>query len=98
MLGYGAVAAVAAVSTYVFAFGIRRLSVRLGAVVLPDERKVHATPTPTIGGAAMFLGLLLAMWVASGMDQFEPIFRGSSEPLGVVLGATVIFLVGLVDD
>ncbi len=98
MLGYGAVAAVAALSTYVFAFGIRRLAVRLGAVVLPDERKVHATPTPTIGGAAMFLGLLLAMWVASGMDQFEPLFRGSSEPLGVVLGATVIFLVGLVDD
>ncbi|HEX2062842.1 MAG TPA: MraY family glycosyltransferase, partial [Acidimicrobiales bacterium] len=77
---------------------IRRLSVRLGAVVLPDERRVHATPTPTIGGAAMFLGLLMAMWVASGMDQFRPLFRGSSEPLGVVLGATVIFLVGLVDD
>jgi UDP-GlcNAc:undecaprenyl-phosphate GlcNAc-1-phosphate transferase len=46
----------------------------------------------------MFLGLLMAMWVASGMDQFQPLFRGSSEPLGVVLGATVIFLVGLVDD
>jgi UDP-GlcNAc:undecaprenyl-phosphate GlcNAc-1-phosphate transferase len=98
VLGYGAVAAVAALSTYLFAFGIRRLSVRLGAVVLPDERRVHATPTPTIGGAAMFLGLLLAMWVASGMDQFQPLFRGSSEPLGVVLGATVIFVVGLVDD
>ena len=98
MLGYGAVLVVAALSTYVFGFGVRRVAVRVGAVVLPDERKVHASPTPTVGGAAMFFAFLLAMWVASLIPQFRPVFTGSSEPLGVVLGATVIFVLGLVDD
>jgi UDP-GlcNAc:undecaprenyl-phosphate GlcNAc-1-phosphate transferase len=96
--GYGAVLVVAALSTYVLAFGVRRMAVRLGAVVLPDERKVHASPTPTVGGAAMFGAFLLAMFVASRIPQFRPLFRGSSEPLGVVLAATVIFAVGVVDD
>ena len=46
----------------------------------------------------MYLGLLVAMAVASQMPSFGPVFRGSSAPLGVVLGATVIFGVGLSDD
>ena len=98
MVGYGVVLVVATLSTYAFAFVVRRAAVRLGAVVLPDERKVHASPTPTVGGAAMFGAFLLAMFVASQIPQFRPIFEGSSEPLAVVLGATVIFVVGVVDD
>ena len=32
------------------------------------------------------------------MDRFSTLFDGNSEPLGVMLGAAVIFAVGLVDD
>jgi UDP-GlcNAc:undecaprenyl-phosphate GlcNAc-1-phosphate transferase len=46
----------------------------------------------------MFGAFLLAMFVASRIPEFRPLFRGSSEPLGVVLAATVIFAVGVVDD
>ena len=46
----------------------------------------------------MYLGFLVSMAVASQMPAFGPVFRGSSAPLGVVLGATVIFGVGLSDD
>jgi len=48
--------------------------------------------------AAMFLAFLAAMAVASRMHQFKGIFSGSSEPLGVVLAASVMFGVGLLDD
>ncbi|HVE45264.1 MAG TPA: MraY family glycosyltransferase [Acidimicrobiales bacterium] len=98
MGGYAVVLGVAAVTTYVLGFLVRRIAVRVGAVVLPDERRVHALPTPTAGGAAMFGALLLAMFVASQLPQFRPVFEGSSEPLGIVLAAGVIFIVGLVDD
>ncbi len=98
MVGYATVLAVAAVGTYVFAFVVRPVAVRLGAVVLPDDRRVHASATPTAGGVAMFAAFLLAMWAASRIPQFKPMFEGSSEPLGVVLAAAVIFAVGLVDD
>jgi UDP-GlcNAc:undecaprenyl-phosphate GlcNAc-1-phosphate transferase len=65
---------------------------------MPDERRVHERPTPTAGGAAMFVAFLIAMCVASKLKPFRPVFRGSSEPLGVVIGAAVIFTVGMVDD
>jgi UDP-GlcNAc:undecaprenyl-phosphate/decaprenyl-phosphate GlcNAc-1-phosphate transferase len=65
---------------------------------VPDDRRVHEKPTPTVGGTAMFLGLLVAIAVASQMRAFEGVFRGSSEPIGLVLAATVIFIVGMVDD
>ena len=77
---------------------VRRLAERYGAVVAPDERRVHSVPTATIGGIAMFLALVASMAVAWQMDSFAAVFDGSSEPLGVLLAATVIFAVGLTDD
>jgi UDP-GlcNAc:undecaprenyl-phosphate GlcNAc-1-phosphate transferase len=95
---YGAVAAVAAVATFALGFPVRRLALRLGLVAEPDERRVHRRATPTGGGAAMFVAFLLAMLVASLLPGLQGVFAGSSEPLGLVLGAAIIFAVGLIDD
>jgi UDP-GlcNAc:undecaprenyl-phosphate GlcNAc-1-phosphate transferase len=98
MRAYFVVLGVAAGATFLLCFPARWFAVRIGAVVHPDERRVHTRPTPTIGGSAMFLGFLVAMVVASRLGGLDVVFRQSSEPLGVVLGAAAIFLVGLVDD
>ncbi|HVF74409.1 MAG TPA: MraY family glycosyltransferase [Acidimicrobiales bacterium] len=98
MLGYAIVLAVAALVTYGATFVVRRVAVRIGAVVRPDGRRVHEKPTPTAGGAAMYFAFLVAMAVAWQLPQFDPVFSGSSEPLGVVLAGSIIFAVGLVDD
>jgi UDP-GlcNAc:undecaprenyl-phosphate/decaprenyl-phosphate GlcNAc-1-phosphate transferase len=95
---YAFVFAVAAVATWACTFAVRRIAVRIGAVVMPDERKVHAVPTPVGGGAAMFVAFLVAMLAASQMGQFKEIFESSSAPLGIVVGATIIFAVGMADD
>jgi UDP-GlcNAc:undecaprenyl-phosphate GlcNAc-1-phosphate transferase len=79
-------------------FPIRRLAVRTGFVDEPDERRIHTRVTPKGGGVAMFVAFLVAMMVASQLPQLRTIFQGSSEPLGLVLGAAVIFAVGLTDD
>ncbi len=92
------VGAVAAVATWVFTFVVRYLAKRFAIIVVPDERRVHERPTPTVGGAAMFLGLLVAMVVASQIPDLGPLFHGSSDPIGLVIAAAVIFTVGLVDD
>jgi UDP-GlcNAc:undecaprenyl-phosphate GlcNAc-1-phosphate transferase len=92
------VAAVAAVGTFLCMFPIRRFALRAGFVVTPDERRIHARTTPYGGGVAMFLAFLLAILVASQLPQLQGLFQGSSEPLGLVLGAAVIFCVGLMDD
>jgi len=92
------VAAVAAVGTFLSMFPIRRFAMRAGFVVQPGERRIHARATPYGGGVAMFLAFLLAILVASQLPQLQGLFQGSSEPLGLVLGAGVIFSVGLIDD
>jgi UDP-GlcNAc:undecaprenyl-phosphate/decaprenyl-phosphate GlcNAc-1-phosphate transferase len=97
LVPYLTVGGVAAVATLVLTPIVRRLSVRFGAVVPPDERRVHDRPTPVGGGAAMLLGLLIAVLVASRIPEFKPVFRGSA-PLGVVLAGGIIFMVGLIDD
>jgi len=99
MGGYALVLAVAIVATFTLTPLVRALALRFGAVSHPsDDRHVHSEPTPTLGGAGMFLGFLVAMVVASQLDEFRPIFRDSSEPLGVVLAAGVMFVVGALDD
>ncbi|HUY63258.1 MAG TPA: MraY family glycosyltransferase [Acidimicrobiales bacterium] len=95
---YGIVAAVAAVGTYLALFPVRALALRIGFVAEPDERRIHARVTPLGGGAAMFAAFLVAMGVASLLSPLQSLFQGSSEPLGLVLGAAVIFGVGLIDD
>jgi UDP-GlcNAc:undecaprenyl-phosphate GlcNAc-1-phosphate transferase len=89
---------VAAVATFACTFVVRRLAVRFSIIVLPDDRRIHERPTPTAGGAGMYAGLLVAMVVASQLHTLSPLFRGSSDPIGLVLAASVIFTVGMVDD
>jgi len=98
VVGYLIVGGTAAVVTFLVTFLMRWLAPRIGAMAMPGARSVHAEPTPTLGGAAMFAGLLAAMLVGSRLDQFHQMFSGSSEPIGILLAAGVMFLVGAIDD
>jgi UDP-GlcNAc:undecaprenyl-phosphate/decaprenyl-phosphate GlcNAc-1-phosphate transferase len=78
---------------------VRRLVTRLGVIDKPSDRKVHALPTPTLGGAAIFAGVLGTGLIAYlWMPDFQDVFRLSSEPLGIAAGAIMIFSLGAVDD
>ena len=98
MVGYGIILAVSAVGSWVFTYFGRGIAIRCGLMDSVSDRKVHERPTPTAGGAAMFVAFLVAMAVASQMHEFRDMFQRSTEPLGVVLGATAILAVGLLDD
>src|SRR5258707_781991 len=95
---YALVLVVAAGATAALTTPARRISQRVGYVALPNERKMHSKPIPYGGGAAMFLGFLVAMLAAAAVPALRPIFRDSSEALGVLLAAGAIFAVGLIDD
>jgi UDP-GlcNAc:undecaprenyl-phosphate/decaprenyl-phosphate GlcNAc-1-phosphate transferase len=95
---YGVILVVAALAAWILTFPARRLAVQIGYVAQPDERKVHQRVTPSAGGAAMFVAMLVAWAVAASIPALDPLFRGSSEPIGLILGAAAIFVVGLIDD
>ncbi len=77
---------------------VRLLARRIGAIDRPNDRKVHANATPTLGGLAIFLGIIGAGVVAWTMPEFKQVFEASSEPLGIAAAAVVIFFLGAVDD
>lgn len=89
---------VAALTTFLGTAGMRRLAPRIGAIVMPDERRVHERPTATLGGAAMALGFLVAFGVAWLSGSFSSMFAAQTESIGIVLAVLVIFAVGAIDD
>jgi UDP-GlcNAc:undecaprenyl-phosphate/decaprenyl-phosphate GlcNAc-1-phosphate transferase len=76
---------------------VRRIGARV-AMALPSDRKVHREPTPQLGGVAMFAGFAVALGAASFIPDFRDLFRTSTEPVGVLAGATVVLILGAVDD
>ena len=98
MPGYLTVAGIAAFVTFALTFVMRWVAPRIGAIAMPGPRSVHTKPTPSLGGAAMFAGFLVALAVASQLGQFHEIFADDTEPLGLLLAAAIMFVVGAIDD
>ncbi|MBI3648306.1 MAG: undecaprenyl/decaprenyl-phosphate alpha-N-acetylglucosaminyl 1-phosphate transferase [Actinobacteria bacterium] len=77
---------------------VRLLAVRVGAIDEPSDRKVHPRATPTMGGVAMWVGLLAGLGLSRTLPFFGPMNRGSSEPLAAVVTCTLFVALGAVDD
>ncbi len=65
------------------------LARRVGAIDSPGGRKIHDRPTPLLGGAAIYVAFLVAVLASSGLTR---------ELWGVVLAASLIFVIGFVED
>ena len=51
-----------------------RLAPRLGMMDIPDEdRKVHATPTPRVGGWGIIIGALIPVITLANLDTTAPV-------------------------
>ena len=95
---YLLIGAVAAVVTFLATPVVIWLAKRQGWVYLPNDRTVHQTPLPDVGGLAMFVGFVAALATAWLIGSFDVVFDNNSEPIGVLLAALVIFAVGFIDD
>jgi UDP-GlcNAc:undecaprenyl-phosphate/decaprenyl-phosphate GlcNAc-1-phosphate transferase len=95
---YLLVGLVAALITFIVTPIVRMVAIRIRAIDYPSDRKVHAYPTPTLGGLAIFAGIIGAGLVALNMREFSDIFERTSEPIGIFAAAAVIFVLGFVDD
>ena len=92
------IGAVAALVTFATTPLVGMLARHQGWVYLPNDRTVHQSPLPDVGGMAMFVGLLAAMLTASLLGSFDVMFASNSEPIGVLVAATIIYVVGFIDD
>ncbi len=89
---------VAVAVTYLLTPPVRRLAIKAKAMAEVRDRDIHATPTPRWGGLAMYGGFLAGMLIASQLPQLRVVFSGNRQALALVVGATLIVGLGLLDD
>ncbi len=81
------------VSAFVIAYFstplVIRLAHRLGAIDQPDKRKVHQTAMPRMGGLAIFFAFMICVLLG---------VKVSGPYVGIVIGAVIIFIIGILDD
>ena len=68
---------------------VRRIAFAFGVLDAPAARKVHRTPTPLLGGAAVYVAFAVTV-------LFN--FNFSRGLKGVAVGATIVVVLGLLDD
>jgi UDP-GlcNAc:undecaprenyl-phosphate GlcNAc-1-phosphate transferase len=94
--------AVSLLSSFVLTWAVRNLAMGRGWAAPPiQDRDLHETPLPRLGGVPVFLSFLIAIaitWLAS--LRFPALADGFSirSLLIVLVPATLIFLLGLYDD
>lgn len=79
-------------------YAVREGARRFGLFDPVDERKLHTTPIPRVGGVAVFVAaalafLVVALWLGKGLSAL-----GGPGLRAIVLGAAAMHLLGLYDD
>lgn len=67
----------------------RLIARKVGALDIPNSRKVHQEATPLLGGGAIFLGFILAIFMNGIFSQ---------ELFAILIASAVLFVVGIIDD
>ena len=68
---------------------VKNLAFRLGAIDRPDARKVHHVIMPRLGGLAIYCGFMVAVLCCVNITK---------DVVGLLLGGTVILVIGIFDD
>jgi len=81
---------------YVITFFLMPFIIRIARVNklfdLPDERKTHNHPVSSLGGIAIFTGLILSMLLVSDFNNYN------ADLQYFIAGFFIIFILGLIDD
>ena len=101
-LHYFALTAVAVALTLALTPIVRRLAIRFGIVDKPGGRRIHTEPIPRLGGVALYLGFMSTMAFQFAGERFlhwSPVLAlGDRQLLGVLIGITAVFILGVADD
>ncbi|WJL95204.1 MraY family glycosyltransferase [Microbacterium sp. ET2] len=84
--------------TFVLTWVVWRLSLRFKLYPGIRERDVHKTPTPRLGGVAMFLGVVAAFLVSSQNPFFSIVWLEPRTVIAILIATALIVVVGVADD
>jgi UDP-GlcNAc:undecaprenyl-phosphate GlcNAc-1-phosphate transferase len=95
---YLLVFAVTACATFAVTPLVRSVSIRVGWIDRPSDRKVHPKPTPTAGGLGIWLGVFAGLIAARFVPFLQGLFDTGSDLDAVAIAGTAIVVLGIVDD
>ncbi|RAP74842.1 MraY family glycosyltransferase [Paenibacillus montanisoli] len=68
---------------------LRIFAIRMGFVDKPSARKIHRRPIPLMGGAALYIGIVIALFVFLGATPLS---------MTISIGGFLLVVIGLMDD
>ncbi len=75
----------------------KMLAFKIGAVDVPrDKRRMHKKPIARLGGTAIFTGFLISVLFA--VITIPNIFKANRELVGLLTGALIVEIMGILDD
>jgi len=81
---------VAGILSFILSPVAKKIAHQIGAIDVPkDDRRMHKEPIPRLGGLAVFFAFLVAVILLVPIDL---------EMQGILLGAVVIVVLGIIDD
>ncbi|MDE0547227.1 MraY family glycosyltransferase [Microbacterium sp. C7(2022)] len=84
--------------TFVLSWVVWRVSIRYKLYPGIRERDVHKTPTPRLGGVAMFLAVLTAILISSQNPYFAIVWAEPQRVWAILAATALIVCIGLADD
>ena len=98
MRAYLLMIAITAVVTFIATHFMIKLTRKYKIYPEIRSRDSHTVPTPRLGGLGMFIGFLVAMAIAASLGWFKSVFVQGGPILGVVVAASIIAILGALDD
>ena len=87
----------AAIITWRFIPQVRDFALKVGWADAPNERRLNTVPLPNAGGLAIFAGFVISIVVGWALRPIV-IEQVNIQVLAILLGATLLVLVGFIDD
>ncbi|MGF6821454.1 UDP-GlcNAc:undecaprenyl-phosphate GlcNAc-1-phosphate transferase [Microbacterium sp. ZKA21] len=84
--------------TFALSWVVWQLSLRFKLYPGIRERDVHTTPTPRLGGVAIFLGIATAIGVSAANPFFATLWVPPQTMWSVLCAALLIAVIGVIDD
>jgi len=97
---YLTIAALSFLISWILTPWIAKLAFRVGAIDIPNERKVHKNPMPRLGGLAIFAGMCMPWFGLYVVENFVSItFQNYERILLKLIGTSILILgLGIYDD
>ena len=68
---------------------VKKIAVHIGAIDIPDKRKVHKKPMPRLGGLGIYAGFLLGYMIFG---------EHTAMMNSILIGSFVLLITGIIDD